>query len=460
MNIKKALRVIFVDFLGLLIGVLSGFLLPKVFDKPSYAYLKTFTLYISYAGMFHFGFSDGMYLILGGKNITDIKKEKIKGYFYTMLKIVLFAETVLFVISMFFVKDMIFKYSVIYILPFQVVLFISLLYRATGEFNKYMVIRIATNVLNLVSILIVVLIIKSPFAYMKVQVIGYIVIAVISGMLIVFSVKKAEKIKLSEIKSITIMGFTIMIANTISLLFVTLDRWFVKIKFTEYDFADYSFAVSMLSLFLILINSVTILFYPYLARHNGDEKVVSKIKKYIILICSFAPAGYFVLEFITENFLQNYIPSLEILGILIMGIPFITLTNVLYANLYKVGKRGKEYLFVAAKMVTLAFILNAFASYVLNSPVLIAYATLITLIVWYIYSSKDFKGLKIHKNEIIHFIAYILCYRLIKIIPYPSLVKSFMYIISMLISEYVLFNPEIKDILLIISKRKNVDNGK
>jgi O-antigen/teichoic acid export membrane protein len=361
---------------------------------------------------------------------------------------------------MFIVKDMIFMYFVIYILPFQIVLFVSLLYRATGEFNKYMVIRIAVNVLNLASILTVVLIIKSPVAYMRVQVIGYMVIAIATGMLIVLSTQKTEKIKLSEVKSITIMGFTIMIANTVSLLFVTMDRWFVKIKFTIDDFADYSFAVSMLSLFIVLINSVTILFYPYLARHTGDPKVVSKVKKYIILICSFAPAGFFVLEFITKGYLPKYVPSLEVLGILIIGIPFITLTNVLYANLYKVGKRGKEYLVVASKMVVLAFVLNAFAAYILKDPVQIAYATLITLVVWYVYSSKDFKGLEIHRNEIIHFIVYILCYRIIKIIPSPSLVKAVMFIISMLISEYILFNGEIKDIRLLIADRKNIKETK
>ena len=454
MNIKKSLRVIFVECFGILIGILSGLVIPKVFDIQSYSYLKTFTLYITYAGMLHFGFSDGMYLILGGKDITDIKKEKIKGYFYVMLKIVMVTVAILFIVSIFFIKDMAFRYFVFYILPFQVVLFVSLLYRATGEFNKYVVVRIAQNIVNLASILAVILIIKSPILYMQIQVIGNIVLAIVTGTLIILSTKKTEKIERSEIKSITSMGFTIMIANTVSLLFVTLDRWFVKIKFTDSDFAFYSFAVSMLSLFIVLINSITVLFYPYLARNKGDAKVVSNVKKYIILICSFAPAGYFVLEFIVKNFLKQYIPSLEVLGILIIGIPFMTLTNVLYANLYKVGMRGKEYLIVASKMVVLAFILNAFATYVLKDPVMIAYATLVTLVVWYVYSSLDFKGLEIHKNEIIHFIVYLFCYEIIKIIPTSSLIKAFMFIISMLITEYILFNSDMKDIFAMIKSRK------
>lgn len=455
MNIKKSLRVILVECFGILIGILSGLIIPKVFDIQSYAYLKTFTLYISYAGMMHFGFSDGMYLILGGKDIDDIKKEKIKGYFYVMLKIVTVIVVILFIVSIFFVKDIAFTYFVYYIMPWQIVLFISLLYRATGEFNKYVVVRIAQNIVNLVSILAVILLIRSPILYMQIQVIGNLLIAIVSGALIIFSAKIAEKIEHSEIKSITSMGFTIMIANAVSLLFVTLDRWFVKIKFTVNDFAYYSFAVSMLSLFLVLVNSVTVLFYPYLARNKGDDRVVSKVKKYIILICSFAPAGYFGLEFIVKNFLPGYIPSLEVLGILIIGIPFITLTSVLYANLYKVGMRGKEYLIVACKMVALAFVLNVFVSYVLKQSVLIAYATDVTLFVWYVYSSKDFKGLEIHKNEIIHFIVYLFCYEIIRIILFPSLIKAFMFIFGMIISEYIFFNGDMKDIVSMIKNRKN-----
>ena len=460
MNIKKSLRVILVECFGILIGILNGLMIPKVFDLQSYAYLKTFTLYISFAGMLHFGFSDGMYLILGGKDIDDIKKEKVKGYFFVMLKIVMVAVAVLLFVSIFIVKDMAFKYFVYYILPWQVALFISLLYRATGEFNKYVIVRIAQNLVNLTSILAVILTIRSPILYMQIQVIGNLVIAIVSAFIIMTSTKKAEKIKRPEIKSITSMGFTVMVANAVSLLFITLDRWFVKIKFSVNEFAYYSFAVSMLSLFIVLVSSVTVLFYPYLARNKGDARVVSKVKKYIILICSFAPAGYFVLEFVVKGFLPQYVASLEVLGILIIGIPFITLTNVLYANLYKVGMRGKEYLIVASKMVALAFVLNVFVSYVLKNSTLIAYATDITLFVWYVYSSKDFKGLNIHKNEIFHFIVYVICYELIRIIPVPSLIKVVIFIISMVISEYIFFKEDVKESFLMIKNRRHVKNTK
>jgi O-antigen/teichoic acid export membrane protein len=454
MKIKKTLKVIFVDFLGLLIGILNGFLLPKFFSIDSFAYLRTFTLYASYAGMFHIGFSDGMYLLLGGQNISDVKKAKIKAYFHSMLKIVTTITLILMLFSLFIFEDVAFRYFVFYIIPFQIVLFFSLLYRATGEFDKYTTIRVAINILNLLSTLIVVIIIKSPFVYMMVQVIGYIILALIYGIKIIQSTNVKEKIDLKEMKKIIILGFTVMIANTVSNLFLTLDRWFVKIKFTVQDFAYYSFGVSMLNLFLVLIGSVTVIFYPYLAKSGGDERVVAKVKKYIILICSFVPAGYFILEIIINTYLESYIPSLNVIGILILCVPFITLTNVLYSNLYKACNRGKEYLFIALVMLVVAFILNAFVAYVLKNPIFFAYATLITLLIWYVYSSRDFKGLEISVNEGIHILIYIFSFNVIKEFPMNSIIKATVFMVVILLSEYSLFNRDFKNLVSMLSKRR------
>ena len=159
------------------------------------------------------------------------------------------------------------------------------------------------------------------------------------------------------------------------------------------------------------------------------------------------------LEFIVDNIPRTIYTILRSTRNINNWYTFYYLTNVLYANLYKVGKRGKEYLIVASKMVVLAFVLNVFAAYVLKDSVMIAYATLITLIVWYVYSSFDFKGLEIHSNEIIHFIVYVVSYQIIKIIPFPSLIKAFMFLICMVLSEYILFNSDFKDVISMIKNR-------
>ena len=144
MNFKKMFKVVFVDFMALFVGILNGFLLPKFLTIDSYAYIKTFTLYIGYSGIFHLGFSDGIYILLGGKSINDINKEKIKGYLLALLKILSLVSICFIIINIFIIKDVIFTCFILYTIPFQVILFVSLLYRATGEFDKYIIIMLTS----------------------------------------------------------------------------------------------------------------------------------------------------------------------------------------------------------------------------------------------------------------------------------------------------------------------------
>ena len=54
-TISDIIKVSLSNFLKLLAGILTGFLLPKILNITDYGYYKTFTLYISYVGIFHFG---------------------------------------------------------------------------------------------------------------------------------------------------------------------------------------------------------------------------------------------------------------------------------------------------------------------------------------------------------------------------------------------------------------------
>ena len=47
-------------------------LVPKVIGNISYAYWQLFLFYTNYAGFFHLGLVDGIYLKLGGKNMRNL----------------------------------------------------------------------------------------------------------------------------------------------------------------------------------------------------------------------------------------------------------------------------------------------------------------------------------------------------------------------------------------------------
>jgi len=74
---KGIIEVLYANILNLLIAVVNGFLLPKYLTVETYADLKTFLLYMSYIGILHFGYIDGIYLKYGGKDLYNIQKEQL-----------------------------------------------------------------------------------------------------------------------------------------------------------------------------------------------------------------------------------------------------------------------------------------------------------------------------------------------------------------------------------------------
>ena len=79
-TIKNILKVAVSNLINLLAGVLVGFLLPKIIGVTDYGYYKTFTLYATYVGLFHFGIEDGIYLIYAGKNYDELDRKKFRFY--------------------------------------------------------------------------------------------------------------------------------------------------------------------------------------------------------------------------------------------------------------------------------------------------------------------------------------------------------------------------------------------
>ena len=66
---KGIIAVFLANAINVLFSLATNFLLPKFLSVESYAGIKEFQLYVSYVGLFHFGFVDGIYLKYGGKTL-------------------------------------------------------------------------------------------------------------------------------------------------------------------------------------------------------------------------------------------------------------------------------------------------------------------------------------------------------------------------------------------------------
>ena len=60
-GIKKGMIIIFLaNILNLTVSIIRNFILPRYLSMNSYAEIKTYQLFISYAGILAFGYVDGV----------------------------------------------------------------------------------------------------------------------------------------------------------------------------------------------------------------------------------------------------------------------------------------------------------------------------------------------------------------------------------------------------------------
>ncbi|MFZ3100599.1 MAG: oligosaccharide flippase family protein [Desulfitobacteriaceae bacterium] len=293
MSLKKDIASVFSsNVINLLIGIITGFLIPAFLSLDQYAYLKTFTLYIGFVGILHFGFIDGLYIKYGGRKEKELDKGILKGEHNFLLSFQLIV-TLFFIFMGIFSKDKIILAFSLAILPTNMQTLFKFLFQALGQFGAYSKIMLITPNLLLIMNLFVIYILRLdnywPFI-VGTLLINYLVFI---GLEISFLRKERghkASVNIDWIKDNFKVGIFIMIGNLSTMLFYSIDRWFVRYLFSVTEFAFYSFAISMISVINILISSVTMTFYPYLIR-NQDEGLYRKIKIYFLILGTIASGG-------------------------------------------------------------------------------------------------------------------------------------------------------------------------
>jgi len=449
-SIKSSLVKVFAsNFLVLAIGVFNGFIVPKFLGVSEYSVLKTFTLYSSYVVLLQFGFTTGLYIKYGGEKLEVISKPQIKSEF-TFLVLIMLPSTIIILVIGIIINNLSIIGMALMAYPVNIVAFYKLFFQALGEFDRYSKINSIYPVLRLLAALILVFVLRvkdSKFFILAEVLVSYLFMSITIYIQKNFIINvKSNKIFNSEKFGIMKVGFIIMLGSFSNMLFYSMDRWFVKVFLSSEKFAYYSFAVSMMNIVMILITSVSMTFYPMLVRRQREELLVKKLKNYLLILGAFSSSAYFLFDIIVKLILKDYIPSLEVVAILFAGFPSIAVINAIYVNLYKAQKNEKKYFFTVLGMVAISLGLNALAVLLKKSNLTIALATTIAFYFWFFYSSKDFKGTKTNKRELLYLVLFLCIFfsttRLLTwYIGFP------LYILSMLSITLIFYKKEFIELI-------------
>lgn len=454
MNLKRnILRIFSANFLTMISGILLGFVVPAVLSVDSYAYFKTYTFYISYIGLLHLGFVDGMYIKYGGKELIDLDKSefKLEHRVFIIFQIII---TLLCLVIALVKKDIILILFSLSIIPINTFAFFSLFYQSIGEFKKY------TNITYVYTIIYLLLNVILAVVFRNDNYILYCITSIIANGIVFlylefkyFKQFKGIKAKYdSKVWNNIKVGFFILLGNLSVLMFYAIDRWFIKFFYTVSDFAYYSFAISMLNIINLLISSISIAFFNYLSKGENVEKI-KKLKHYFLILGVFASFGYFVFAGIVNIILRKYIPALDIIAVSFASYPYMIVINALYVNLYKARKKEKMYFKVVIFMVIISAFYNTIAMIINKNPVSIAVATTLSFITWYLYSVKDFRYLKSTKKEILYLGINTVSFLALSNF-FNWLIGGVVYFLIAIVTTIILFKKEILEIYRIIVKSR------
>ena len=369
----------------------------------SYADIKTYHLYANYIGALVLGYSDGLYLAYGGKKISDVGS---KGINVCRSNLLLFQGiiTVIGIAVGILTGNYILLVTATSILPVNLVATYKSVFQATGEFKIYSRILNYTSILNFAGAMILLFIIRTDnsLLYIAWNVIVTFVIWILVERKMIVSYKQRIGWSLdiqSLIENIK-SGIVLMLGNFSSILMTSVDRWFVKGLLTVQDFAYYSFVVSVETLVAIFITPVVTTMYNYICV-TTDMKSIERIKRMCLVFSLFLISSAFPAKFILEVYLQKYLASKYVLFILFSTEVFYMLIKGIYVNIYKARKHQATYLKQLIGVIIVGVILNAIFYYFTRSNEGIAFATILSVVIWYVICCISVPEIKPDWKEIL-----------------------------------------------------------
>lgn len=211
--------------ISFVISAITTFIVPKFLGATDYGYWQLYLFYISYTGIFHFGWNDGIYLRYGGKKYADLDKDSLYEQACIQLISQIVIAVIIVCISNFLFseqkKEVLFWVSICMIITNLRSMFIYIL-QMTARIKEYAVVNTIDRIAFGILVVSLLWFGKEGFRFL---IRGDLVCRVISLSIAIFYCKDIFKIKrrkwsgiIKEIWMNIDVGSKLMFANLASML--------------------------------------------------------------------------------------------------------------------------------------------------------------------------------------------------------------------------------------------------
>lgn len=392
-NKKNVFWVMTANLFTLFVGGLTGIILPKFVSMYTYSEYRTYTLFLDYVGIFHFGFINGIYLKYGSKDYYWLPAEKFRSYFRVLLRLEICVQISLLILGFFILKKSFIMNPLFFVcinIGFtNINCYFSLINQFTKRFQIDGKIQIISASLKMLLTTLLI------FLHVDQYIVFLIGLTIINIVILLISISSAKKIVfgvytkitqlIPEMKEIFRRGIFVNISEYVGIIILGIDSFFINIWGSYADYSVYALAVSVISLFFMCTTIISKLIFPYLMRMESDKYgLCYELLSTLVYVVSGAMLlMVYVCACIIPYFLPDYVNSLKVILILAPTIVIRSLLDLVCGNFYKVLALEKQYFINNVLAAILGIVTDAFAWIVWGNIYAIAYASLLSFLLWY-----------------------------------------------------------------------------
>lgn len=392
-RLSKGIQMVFItNVIGMLFSLFTNFALPKYTSIETYAEIRTYQLYVTYIGILHLGYIDGVYLKYGGRELSAILPGDLARQHHTLFYFQLFVTLLLAVPSV-ITRNVTLAAFTLSVLPFNMAQYYKLLYQATGEFSRYSILMNLTSLLIFLVNLTMLFVFRAQdhALYLGGYVLVYLAIWIISE--VQFRRLSRNQTRLAggwhemcaNIKS----GILLMLGNFSSIVLTSIDRWFVMFFMNTQAYAQYSFAVSIENMLNVVVTPISTTLYNYFCI-NKDYRKIRVMRDYILLFAVAVIAAAFPASFIVNRFLIKYVGALSVVFFLFAAQIYFIIIKSLYVNLYKAKEMQRVYFVKLFISLIFGVLANIVGYLCLKNKEAFAIGTLLSAVLWFLICTPDF----------------------------------------------------------------------
>lgn len=380
----------------LITGFIKALVIPVVLGISDYGYWQIYVFYTIYIGAFTFGYTDGIYLKYGGYRLQDLPLEKLRAANWLYVAVLAIGTATLAAFATSEAEPQ--RQFILYAIAANVAVLgitanISLTLQASNLLKSYAFLNSADKIFFVLALIALVGDDFRTFSYLiAIDLLSkVIVMAVLVRRYRQLFIGRLERVSegIKEFLGSAGSGIQLLLANLSGMLVLGIGRIIVEYFGAIESYAYYAFAISLANVVLISVSALSIVIYPTLKRLPKENylRYYNTTNRAFLAFAFLMLTGYFPALVFLNVVATSYEPVIEFLNAMFVITVLQGKMQLVNNTYYKALRLENRMLIANLSSVVIVAILSTIGYMLTHSVLVIAYATLVTM-VFRVYASE------------------------------------------------------------------------